>query len=189
MRILMIGITGLALIAPPALAQQPPGPYPTSAVSQQTEPGRYWVFFEFDQSDLRPEAREVVAQAAESFKRTGSTRISLVGNADRTGSPAYNEQLSRRRADTVRAELERLGVPASVITVRAEGENAPIVPRSRGAQPLRRHRIPRARGRTARPSSPVAGSAAPAAEVGGIPGTVVRAQSAGEKFGGQQEIE
>ena len=87
MRLLMFGIAGLALVAPPALAQPPPGPYPTSAVSQQTEPGRYWVFFEFDQSDLRPEAREVVAEAAESFKRTGSTHISLVGNADRTGSP------------------------------------------------------------------------------------------------------
>jgi hypothetical protein len=41
MRILMLGIASLALAAPPALAQQPPGPYPTSAVSQQTEPGRY----------------------------------------------------------------------------------------------------------------------------------------------------
>ena len=57
MRMLMFGIAGLALVAPPALAQQPPGPSPTSAVSQQTEPGRYFVFFEFDRSDLRPEAR------------------------------------------------------------------------------------------------------------------------------------
>jgi hypothetical protein len=81
MRTFMLGIAGLALIAPPALAQQPPGPPPTSAVSQQTEPGRYWVFFGFDRSDLRPEARAVVAEAAESFKRTGSTHISLVGNA------------------------------------------------------------------------------------------------------------
>jgi hypothetical protein len=137
MRILMIGIAGLALAAPPALAQQPPGPYPTNAVSQQTEPGRYWVFFEFDRSDLRPDAREVVAEAAESFKRTGSTRISLIGNADRTGSPAYNERLSFRRADAVRAELERLGVPASVITISAEGENAPIVPTADGVREAR----------------------------------------------------
>jgi hypothetical protein len=44
MRFLMFGIAGLAFAAQPALAQQPSGPYPTSAVSQQTEPGRYWVF-------------------------------------------------------------------------------------------------------------------------------------------------
>jgi hypothetical protein len=137
MRMLMFGIAGLALVAPPALAQQSPGPPPTSAVSQQTEPGRYWVFFEFDRSDLRPEAREVVAEAAESFKRTGATHISLVGNADRAGSPAYNEELSRRRVDAVRAELESLGVPASVITVSAEGENAPIVPTAQGVREAR----------------------------------------------------
>ena len=137
MRLLMFGIAGLALVAPPALAQPPPGPAPTSAVSQQTEPGRYWVFFEFDRSDLRPEAREVVAEAAKSFKRTGSTHISLVGNADRTGSPAYNEELSRRRVDAVRTELESLGVPAAVITVSAEGENAPIVPTAQGVREAR----------------------------------------------------
>jgi hypothetical protein len=136
MRMLMLGIAGLALAAPPALAQ-PPGPPPTSAVSQQTEPGRYWVFFDFNRSVLRPDAREVVAEAAESFKRTGATHISLVGNADRTGSPAYNERLSRRRADAVRTELERLGVPASVITVSAEGENAPIVPTPQGVREAR----------------------------------------------------
>jgi outer membrane protein OmpA-like peptidoglycan-associated protein len=137
MRNLMLGIAGLALVVSLALAQPPPGPYPTSGVSQQTEPGRYWVFFNFDRSDLRPDAREVVAEAAESFKRTWSTRISLVGNADRTGSPAYNEQLSRQRADGVRAELERLSVPPSVITVRAEGENAPIVPTADGVREAR----------------------------------------------------
>ena len=59
------------------------------------------------------------------FKRTESTRISLVGNADRTGSPAYNERLSSRRADALRTERERLDVPALVITVSAEVENAP----------------------------------------------------------------
>jgi outer membrane protein OmpA-like peptidoglycan-associated protein len=137
MRMLMFGIAGLALAAPAVLAQQPPGPAPTSAVSQQTEPGRYWVFFDFNRSDLRPDAREVLAEAADSFKRTGSTHISLVGSADRTGSPAYNEELSRRRADAVRTELERLGVPASVITVNAEGENAPIVPTPQGVREAR----------------------------------------------------
>ena len=70
-------------------------------------------------------------------KRAGSTRISLVGSADRTGSPAYNEELSRRRADAVRTELESLGVPAAVITVSAEGENAPIVPTAQGVREAR----------------------------------------------------
>ena len=130
------------------------------------------------------------------FKRTGATHISLVGNADRTGSPAYNEELSRRRVDAVRTELESLGVPAAVITVSAEGENAPIVPTAQGVREARNRYVAidfpereAARLHTARGSGAAAGSAAPAAEVGVIPGAVVRAQSAGDKFGGQQEIE
>ena len=112
MRNLLLAVPFLALSAAQAVAQAPPGPVPTSAVPQRTEPGRYWVFFAWNSAELPPDGRAVVAEAAQSFLRTGSTRISLVGSADRTGSPTYNKKLSARRADTVRAELERLGVPA-----------------------------------------------------------------------------
>ena len=45
----------------------------------------------------------MVEEAAQSFLRTGSTRVSLVGSADRSGTAAYNRKLSARRADVVRA--------------------------------------------------------------------------------------
>ncbi len=130
----------LALVSADARAQAPLGPVPTAAVPQRTEPGRYWVFFEWSRADLPADGRKVVEEAAQSFLRTGSARLSLVGSADRTGSPVYNQQLSARRADTVRAELERLGVPAEAIAVRAEGENAPIVANAQGVrEPLNRY--------------------------------------------------
>ena len=140
MRNLLLATFFLALAMAPALAQAPPGPVPTSAVPQRTEPGRYWVFFAHARAELPPDGRKVVEEAAQSFLRTGSSRISLVGSADRTGSAAYNQKLSARRADVVRAELERLGVPAGAIEVRAEGENAPIVPNAQGVrEPLNRY--------------------------------------------------
>ena len=140
MRNLLLAVPFLALSAAQAVAQAPPGPVPTSAVPQRTEPGRYWVFFAWNSAELPPDGREVVAEAAQSFLRTGSTRISLVGSADRTGSPTYNKKLSARRADTVRAELERLGVPPAAIEVRAEGENAPIAENPQGVrEPLNRY--------------------------------------------------
>jgi OmpA family len=132
MRNLLLATSFLALAAVPALAQAPQGPIPTSAVPQQTEPGRYWVFFAHGRAELPPDGRKVVEEAAQSFLRTGSTRVSLVGSADRTGTAAYNRKLSARRADVVRAELERLGVPAGAIEVRAEGDTAPIVPTPAG---------------------------------------------------------
>src|SRR4051795_5960837 len=104
----------------PALAQAPQGPLPTTAVAQRTEPGRYWVFFAWNRAELPPDGRKVVEEAAQSFLRTGSARISLAGSADRTGSSAYNKKLSPRPADPVRPEPVRPGRPADAITVRAE---------------------------------------------------------------------
>ena len=149
MRKLLLTASLLALASAGALAQAPQGVVPTAAVPQRTEPGRYWVFFAWNRAELPPDGRKVVEEAAQSFLRTGSARISLVGSADRTGSPAYNEKLSARRADAVRAELVRLGVPADAIAIRAEGENAPHRRdrrrRARAAQPLCRDRLPGAR--------------------------------------------
>ena len=140
MRKLLLTASLLALASAGALAQAPQGVVPTAAVPQRTEPGRYWVFFAWNRADLPPDGRKVVEEAAQSFLRTGSARISLVGSADRTGSPAYNEKLSARRADAVRAELVRLGVPADAIAIRAEGENAPIVATAAGVrEPLNRY--------------------------------------------------
>ncbi len=140
MRKLLLTASLLALASAGALAQAPQGVVPTAAVPQRTEPGRYWVFFAWNRADLPPDGRKVVEEAAQSFLRTGSARISLVGSADRTGSPAYNEKLSARRAEAVRAELVRLGVPADAITVRAEGENAPLVATAAGVrEPLNRY--------------------------------------------------
>ena len=158
MRDILLTTSLLALASANALAQAPQGPIPTAAVAQRTEPGRYWVFFAWNRADLPPDGRKVVEEAAQSFLSTGSARLSLVGSADRTGSPAFNRKLSARRADAVRAELERLGVPAGAIAVRAEGENAPIVANAEGVrEPLNRYvaidfpeRAAPARGRAAR---------------------------------------
>src|SRR4051812_49412497 len=141
MRKLLLTASMLALASAGALAQAAPqGVVPTAAVPQRTEPGRYWVFFAWNRADLPPDGRKVVEEAAQSFLRTGSARISLAGSADRTGSSAYNRKLSGRRADAVRAELVRLGVPADAINVRAEGENAPLVATAAGVrEPLNRY--------------------------------------------------
>ena len=162
----MLAASLLALASTGALAQAPQGVVPAAAVPQRTEPGRYWVFFAWNRSDLPPDGRKVVEEAAQSFLRTGSARISLVGSADRTGSSAYNAKLSARRADAVRAELVRLGVPADAIAVRAEGENTPIVATAAGVrEPLNRYvAIDFPERETPPPPSPAEPTAPPAPE-------------------------
>jgi hypothetical protein len=138
---LLLGVSLLALVAPAvAYAQQSAEPA-TAAVSGQIAPGKYLVFFKFNQATLTPDAVQVVGQAAEEYKRTGAAKITATGYTDLSGSPAYNQALSERRAAAVQGELVRLGVPASVITVVGEGEHDPLIPTADGVREARNRRV------------------------------------------------
>src|SRR3954452_371289 len=140
MRTLLIGVSLLALAAPVARAQQADEPA-AAAVSGQAEPGSFLVYFGFDKATLDATARQVVAEAADEYKRTGAAQITVTGHADKAGRPAYNQRLSERRAEAVRRELERLGVPSSAVQVAAEGENDPAVPTADGVPEARNRRV------------------------------------------------
>lgn len=129
MKALILGVAAIALgttATTVAFAQS--GPVPATATAQEVQPGAFFVFFEHARHNLRPDALRVIAQAAAEFKRTGAARVALVGHTDTTGSPQYNQRLSERRAEAVRAELVKQGVPASVISVDAVGQNDLIIP-------------------------------------------------------------
>ena len=140
MRKLLLTASLLALASAGALAQAPQGVVPTAAVPQRTEPGRYWVFFAWNRADLPPDGRKSGGGggAIVPAHRLGADLAGRQRRPDRLA--AYNEKLSARRAEAVRAELVRLGVPADAITVRAEGENAPLVATAAGVrEPLNRY--------------------------------------------------
>ena len=85
------------------------------------------VLFDFDKADLRPDARQVLEKVASIIKvRTGLVTIS--GHTDDTGSDAYNQQLSERRANAVKDELESLGVDPARLQASGFGETQPIAP-------------------------------------------------------------
>ncbi|MEQ1866303.1 MAG: OmpA family protein, partial [Micropepsaceae bacterium] len=85
------------------------------------------VFFGFNKSNLTAEAQAVVAEAAATAKGQGSAQIVIVGHTDSSGSSAYNDQLSMRRANTVKDELTRLGISSDAITASGKGETELMV--------------------------------------------------------------
>lgn len=122
---------------PPAVRPAPPPPPPMVAPPVRN----YIVFFDFDKSNLTTEARSQVRSASDSSKASGVTRIELTGHTDRSGSPQYNMALSQRRADAVKAELVRLGTPASQIVTYAKGESSPLVPTPDGVKEPQNRRV------------------------------------------------
>jgi hypothetical protein len=168
MRSLLIGVSLLALAAPAARAQQADDPVAT--VSGQAEPSSFVVYFGFNKATLDASARQVIAMAADEYKRTGGAQINVTGYADKAGQAEHNQRLSERRAEAVRHELERLGVQASAIQVAAEGENDPAVPTPDGVPEARNRRVVIAMPQATPPQAPAAVAAAtPPPPVGAAP--------------------
>ena len=123
---------------PPPVATRPapPPPPPPAQVARS-----YLVFFDHNRSNLTPEAQRIVQTAAQNARGGGVTRLMVTGHADRSGSPQYNMGLSRRRAETVRAELVRSGVSPNEISVSARGESDPLVPTPDGVREPQNRRV------------------------------------------------
>ncbi len=112
---------------------QPPAPAPVAH--------SYMVFFDFNKSDLTPQAVQIVDTAAKNAETTHVTQITCTGHTDTVGSDAYNMRLSRRRAESVAAELEKQGIPSSEIEIVAKGKHDLLVPTADGVREPQNRRV------------------------------------------------
>jgi outer membrane protein OmpA-like peptidoglycan-associated protein len=99
------------------------------------------VFFDWDKSDITPQAAAILDNAAAQYAQTGQAQVMLAGHADRSGSDQYNVGLSQRRADAVRGYLAGHGVPDGVITTQAFGEGRPLVETADGVREPQNRRV------------------------------------------------
>lgn len=89
------------------------------------------IYFEKNSDELRSEEKAKVASIFAAIKESGATvALSVTGFADNIGNAAQNEALSLRRAESVRAELQRLGVAEADLAVSSKGEDVSRVSRS-----------------------------------------------------------
>jgi outer membrane protein OmpA-like peptidoglycan-associated protein len=136
------GLVGLryALFSPAPPAPPPPAPPPAAAPAPV--PSRtYLVFFDWDRSDLTARARQIVAEAASASTHVQTTRIEVNGYTDLSGTAAYNQKLSVRRAQSVEAELVHDGVSESEISIHGYGESNPLVPTAPGVREPQNRRV------------------------------------------------
>jgi OOP family OmpA-OmpF porin len=96
--------------------------------------GPFIVFFDWDRSDITPQAAAILDNAAAAWQQTGQAQVMLAGNADKSGSDQYNVGLSQRRADAVRSYLAGRGIPEGTITTEAYGESRPLVDTADGVR-------------------------------------------------------
>jgi outer membrane protein OmpA-like peptidoglycan-associated protein len=83
------------------------------------------VLFDFNSAALRSASRTSLREMADVFERYPDTTIVVEGHTDSTGSAAYNQRLSQRRAASVESYLQGLGVRGSRIESIGYGESQP----------------------------------------------------------------
>lgn len=82
--------------------------------------------FGFDSAQLSANGRASLDRLVSQLLQQHPTQITITGHSDRLGSPAYNLDLSRRRAESVRDYLAAAGVPAGAMRVRGVGAAEPV---------------------------------------------------------------
>jgi OOP family OmpA-OmpF porin len=118
-----------------------PAVYVPPPVQAPAVPKSYLVFFDFNKSDLTPQATEIVDTAARNASAAKVTRLTVTGHTDTVGSDAYNMRLSRRRAESVAAQLEKDGIPSSEIEIVAKGKRDLLVPTGDGVREPQNRRV------------------------------------------------
>lgn len=109
----------------------PPPPTPTPSPESLPAPSAKrlvlrGVNFDYDKSDIRPDSRPVLDEAADVLDAHQGVRVSVEGHTDSRGSDAYNEKLSVRRAEAVFRYLVNRGVAPDRMEVIGYGETRPI---------------------------------------------------------------
>ncbi len=106
-----------APVAPPA----PPAPPAASKITFAAD-----AFFDFDKSVLKPEGRAKLDDLVSKIRDVNLEVIIAVGHTDSIGSDAYNQRLSVRRAEAVKAYLVSKGIERNRVYTEGKGEKQPV---------------------------------------------------------------
>lgn len=99
---------------------------PLSRIIRNVEITLEGIYYDFDQSYIRPDARPILNELATLLQRNPSINIELASHTDCRGSDAYNQRLSQARAAAAVEYLVSKGINASRLTARGYGESVPV---------------------------------------------------------------
>jgi len=112
--------------APEPKAAPAPAPAPSAKPTSEKVTYAADTFFDFDKSVIKPEGKTKLNELVDRVKGIALEVIIAVGHTDSIGSDNYNNRLSQRRADSVKAYLVSKGIEPNRIYTEGKGEKQPI---------------------------------------------------------------
>ena len=100
------------------------------------------VLFDFDKADIRTDAAQALAHLATIIRANPKGRARLEGHTDSVGNEKYNQALSERRAESVKAWLiKNESLDGSKLITRGWGKTKPIAPNDTDANRQKNRRL------------------------------------------------
>jgi len=149
------GCDGAIVPVPPARPAPPAAPPPPPAARPAPPPAPVVVappaatkvtyaadaFFDFDKSVLKPEGKAKLDDLIGKIKGINLEVIIAVGHTDAVGSDAYNQKLSVRRSEAVKAYLVSKGVEKNRVYTEGKGEKQPVADNKTGEGRAKNRRV------------------------------------------------
>ena len=112
--------------APAPMAAPAPAPAPAPVPTSEKVSFSAESLFDFDKAAVKPEGKAALDDLLAKLQGMNTEVMVTVGHTDSVGSDAYNQKLSQRRADAVKAYIVSKGIDASRVYTEGKGEGAPV---------------------------------------------------------------
>ena len=112
----------ITVTAPPPPPPEQPKENPIDIFNRDKQDA----FFDFNKSDIRPDARTALQKTADLLRNYPQIRVTIEGHCDERGSTEYNLALGDRRASSAKQYLVSLGISADRMTTVSFGKEKPF---------------------------------------------------------------
>jgi len=126
--------------APPPAAEVPPAPVVPMIISEKVTFAAD-AFFDFDKAVLKPEGKAKLDEVVTKLDSINLEVIIAVGHTDSVGSDSYNEKLSVRRAEAVKAYLVGKGIEKNRVYTEGKGKKQPVAENKTAAGRAKNRRV------------------------------------------------